>query len=121
MKKIFFIDWGVCYITDFRLDLGYTLMQINLDDARTTTRDEYLRLYEHFGSVKVKPIEFFELLALIKNLMIYTILKSEETGFHNSNEIRSFIIASKSFKLLLELSQSNFLELTEIFNSLELT
>ncbi|MCH8908813.1 MAG: phosphotransferase, partial [Candidatus Heimdallarchaeota archaeon] len=102
--RIVLIDWGISYLTDFRLALGYTLISLRESNYQKITRDKFLALYEEKSGMKVENIEFFEILALLKGIMISTILANFNSSFSSLGEAREFIKDEPDFKELKEIS-----------------
>ncbi|MCG3215581.1 MAG: phosphotransferase [Candidatus Heimdallarchaeota archaeon] len=73
--KSYIVDWPACSIGDYREDLAWSLM---LTRAYTTDTisDAILNLYEKISGSKVKEIEYFEVLAILRRFSdIMIILK----------------------------------------------
>ncbi|MHA1968717.1 MAG: phosphotransferase family protein [Candidatus Hodarchaeales archaeon] len=71
-KKPFVIDWSVSRVTDYRVDLGWTLLCESTYGPREL-RDIILNEYQHFSKSRVHDIEFFEVVAALRRLRVIAI------------------------------------------------
>lgn len=65
---LFVIDWTQADVSDFRFDLGWTLMLMRTAMGMST-RDLVLREYERHAGCRVEQVEYFEVLASLKRLV----------------------------------------------------
>jgi len=66
-EKAFVIDWTNSTITDYRVDLGWTLLLVSTY-GNPEMRNYVLGRYENLAGSKVANIEYFEVLAAIRRL-----------------------------------------------------
>jgi len=71
-KKPFVIDWSVSRVTDYRVDLGWTLLCESTYGPREI-RNVILNEYQHFSKSRVQDIEFFEIVAALRRLRVMAI------------------------------------------------
>lgn len=71
-KKPFVIDWTVSRVTDYRIDLGWTLLLESTYEAYEN-RDILLNDYQAFRNSQVTNIEFFEVVAALRRLVVMAI------------------------------------------------
>ncbi|MHA1303418.1 MAG: phosphotransferase family protein [Candidatus Heimdallarchaeaceae archaeon] len=71
-QKPYVIDWASAHISDFRVDLGWSLLLIEAF-LTSETRDLVLETYEKVSGIRVKRIELFEVLAILRRLLDLTI------------------------------------------------
>jgi aminoglycoside phosphotransferase (APT) family kinase protein len=71
-KKPFVIDWTVSRVTDYRIDLGWTLLLESTYEAYEN-RDILLNYYQAFRTSRVSNIEFFEVVAALRRLVVMAI------------------------------------------------
>ncbi len=76
-KKPFVIDWSVSRVTDYRIDLGWTLLLESTYEAYEN-RDILLNAYQTFRNSYVTNIEFFEVVAALRRLVVMAISFSGE-------------------------------------------
>ena len=100
------LDWSISYITDYRLALGYGLMLIELHNDAHITKEQFLLSYEKIHNKKLDYAEFFEAIALIKNLGIQMIILNRTTEEEFKKDIQKDM--KESFTLLQEVSGQLF-------------
>jgi aminoglycoside phosphotransferase (APT) family kinase protein len=71
-KKPFVIDWTVSRVSDFRIDLGWTLLLQSTYGAYQN-RNIILNEYQKFCNSRVDNIEFFEVIAALRRLFVMAI------------------------------------------------
>ncbi|MHA2246797.1 MAG: phosphotransferase [Candidatus Hodarchaeales archaeon] len=71
-KKPFIIDWSVSSVTDYRVDLGWTLLCESTYGPREI-RDIIVNDYQYFSKSRVQDIEFFEVVAALRRLGVMAI------------------------------------------------
>lgn len=76
-KKPFVIDWSVSRVTDYRIDLGWTLLLESTYEA-SENRNILLSAYQTFRNSSVTNIEFFEVVAALRRLVVMAISFSGE-------------------------------------------
>jgi aminoglycoside phosphotransferase (APT) family kinase protein len=65
--SLFVVDWTQAAVTDYRFDLGWTLLVIRAFNGEDS-RDEVLGAYEHLAGHPVDSSEYFEVVAAAKFL-----------------------------------------------------
>jgi aminoglycoside phosphotransferase (APT) family kinase protein len=73
----FIIDWGAFEVSDFRLDLAWTLLLVSAY-SRPQMRKFILKEYELISEAPVEHIEFFDVIACVRRL--FTIVVSLNQG-----------------------------------------
>ncbi len=84
--KPYVIDWTASSITDYRIDLGWTLLLTESFTSREF-RDLILDFYETTRGTKVQNIDYFEILAIFRRTLdIITVYKigSEVSGLRSN-------------------------------------
>ena len=71
-KKPYVIDWSVSRVTDFRVDLGWTLL-LQSTYGTYENRDFLLNTYQKLCKRRVKNIEYFEVVAAARRLIVMAI------------------------------------------------
>lgn len=71
-KKPYVIDWSVSRVTDFRVDLGWTLLLLSTYGANED-RNFILNTYQKLNNRRIKNIEFFEVVAAARRLIVMAI------------------------------------------------
>jgi len=75
----FVIDWTAIGITDFRVDLGWTLLLMGTFGDQKI-HNAIIKGYEQYSGKKLEKIEYFEILAILRRLFdIYVSFKSSAT------------------------------------------
>lgn len=75
--EAFVIDWTSAEVTDFRFDLGWTLLLEGMYDG-WPMREAILHEYERLSGASVEQVEFFEVIACVRRL--FSILVSLRQG-----------------------------------------
>lgn len=75
--KAFVIDWTSAEVTDFRFDLGWTLLLEGMYDG-WPMHESILHEYERLSGAPIEHIEFFEVIACVRRL--FSILVSLSRG-----------------------------------------
>ena len=75
-QNSYVIDWTAWDITDFRVDLGWTLLLHGAFTGRNF-RDETLKAYENTAKIQVENIDYFEVLAGLRRMLDVSISFSE--------------------------------------------
>ncbi|UCE09059.1 MAG: phosphotransferase family protein [Candidatus Thorarchaeota archaeon] len=75
----FVIDWTAASITDYRVDLGWTLLLIGAFSGREL-RDSVLGAYERVIGAQVDNIEYFEVIAAFRRLLDVSVSLSIDAG-----------------------------------------
>jgi aminoglycoside phosphotransferase (APT) family kinase protein len=73
----FVIDWGATMVSDYRIDLAWTLL-LTSSYGTPEARDVVLGGYEQVAGYQVEQIEYFEVVACLRRL--YNILASLRAG-----------------------------------------
>ncbi|UCG04110.1 MAG: phosphotransferase [Candidatus Heimdallarchaeota archaeon] len=71
-KKLYVIDWSVSRVTDFRVDLGWTLL-LHSTYGAYENRDFILNIYQKICNQRIKQIEYFEVVAAARRLIVMAI------------------------------------------------
>ncbi|MHA2031352.1 MAG: phosphotransferase family protein [Candidatus Kariarchaeaceae archaeon] len=71
-RRPFVIDWSVARVTDYRVDLGWTLLCESTYGPREL-RNTILKEYQQIRKSTVKNIEFFEVVAALRRLRVMAI------------------------------------------------
>ncbi|MHA1961149.1 MAG: phosphotransferase family protein [Candidatus Thorarchaeota archaeon] len=77
--KPFVIDWTSANISDYRVDLGWTLLLIGAFSGKEI-RDSTLEGYERLIGKQVEEIEYFEILAALRRLFDVSVSLSTDAG-----------------------------------------
>lgn len=115
------IDWGSCVIGDPRSDLAWTLMLTStyMDSAM---RDAIITTYEGLSAKRIRNIEYFEVLAVLRRLLDLTI---SLTGSATDRGMRQGVVeqmkmASGHYRKVLEyLHERTGLRILEIERMIE--
>ncbi|MHA1902744.1 MAG: phosphotransferase family protein [Candidatus Thorarchaeota archaeon] len=70
--EAYVIDWSVSHVGDFRVDLGWTLLCESTYGPREL-RDTILNEYQQLSETRVQNIEFFEVVAALRRLIVMAI------------------------------------------------
>lgn len=74
--KAFVIDWSSVAVEDFRMDVAWTLL-LTSTYGNLEFRDVILSEYERIAGVKIKNIEYFDVLASLKRLFTISVSLTE--------------------------------------------
>ncbi len=74
--EAFVIDWGGADISDFRMDLAWTLLLAS-SYGNPEYRDIILSEYERIAGFKIQQIEYFDVLACLKRLFTISVSLAE--------------------------------------------
>jgi aminoglycoside phosphotransferase (APT) family kinase protein len=75
----FVIDWTAATITDFRVDLGWTLLLTGAFSGKPY-RDTVLEGYERVKGTQIESIEYFEVLAAFRRLLDVSVSLGTSAG-----------------------------------------
>lgn len=78
-EKPFVIDWTAANITDYRVDLGWTLLLVGAFSGREL-RDSTLEGYVRVKGKQVENINYFEVLAAFRRLLDVSVSLSTDAG-----------------------------------------
>lgn len=108
------LDWSISYITDHRLALGFCLMGLQLNPSSVISKEQFLQSYKKVAEEDLENTDFFESLALIKNLGILMIIFNRSTSKEDKEELLSEM--KKAYSLLQDLSNQSFYEFKQFLH-----
>ena len=94
LGNFYIIDWASANISEFRFDLGWTLILTRLYIGKEV-HDKLFHLYEHECGKDIEHIRFFEVVVLLRRLIDISKLLTEPPELHGMRQGTTFIIKSE--------------------------